>query len=311
MYQGYQRKDNPYFGAVIGRVANRIKNGVITILNQKITVNKNYDNKHQLHGGFIGFDKYNWNSFVDGKCVIFSHLSIDGDEGYPGDLITSCIVSLDDENNFSLVFKSCSTKPTHVNLTNHSYFNLAGHASGYKEIYEHIISINANHITETEKQDSIPTGKLIDVTGTPYDFRSGKKLGQALVKLSSYGFDDNFCVSKDPVQSLTFISRVLHAASGRYLEVYSDQPGVQFYTSNYMPDLDDKIHPGGKKEMQSPNMTEAISGKEGVKYQKHGAFCLETQKFPDASNHSHFPDTILVPGKEYKHTVMYKFGVQK
>lgn len=310
-YQGYLRKDNPYFGALIGRVANRIGNGIINVHNEKIYVNKNHGDKHHLHGGFIGFDKYNWNSFVDGKCVTFSHLSVDGDEGYPGDLITTCTVSLDDENNFSLVFKAYSTKPTPVNLTNHSYFNLAGHATGHKEIYKHIVSINADKITETDQADSIPTGKLLDVSETPYDLRIPQMLGPALSKLSTFGFDDNFCVTKGTDQTLTFLSRVVHETSGRYLEVYSDQPGVQFYTSNYMPDPKDSIHPGTKKVLQSPNTTsEAIPGKEGAKYEKHGAFCLETQKFPDASNHANFPNTILVPGKEYNHVVVYKFGVE-
>lgn len=304
------RKDNPYFGALIGRVANRVGNGIIKVHNEKIDVNKNHGDKHQLHGGFIGFDKYNWNSFIDGKCVTFSHLSVDGDEGYPGDLITTCTASLDDENNFSLIFKAYATKPTPVNLTNHSYFNLAGHDTGHNEIYEHYVSINADKITETD-MDSIPTGKLLNVTGTPYDLRILQKLGPAMTKLSTFGFDDNFCVTKGNNQSLTFLSCVHHKKSGRFLEVYSNQPGVQFYTSNYMPDLHDAIHPEGIKKLSSPNLTKPIPGKEGAKYEKHGAFCLETQKFPDSTNHANFPCTILVPGEEYCHIVVYKFGVEQ
>lgn len=308
--KGYQGQDNPYFGALIGRVANRVKNAVINIDNNKIAVAKNFNDKHQLHGGFVGFDKHNWKSVVNGKTVIFSHFSEDGDEGYPGDLTTTCTVSLDDENSFTLLFKASSTKPTHVNLTNHSYFNLAGHASGYQEIYKHVVSLSADHITETD-EDSIPTGKLQEVLNTPYDLREPKKLGPALAKLSAYGFDDNFCVNKGNANSVDFVGRAVHEDSGRYMEVYSDQPGVQFYTSNYMPDPDDAIHPGNKKVMASPNTGKAICGKHGALYGKHGAFCYETQKFPDASNHKHFPSTLLMPGDEYKHVCVYKFGVEK
>uniref|UniRef100_A0A336MR65 Aldose 1-epimerase n=1 Tax=Culicoides sonorensis TaxID=179676 RepID=A0A336MR65_CULSO len=310
--EGYLRSDNPYFGALIGRVANRVGNGIIKIQNEQINVTKNHGNKHQLHGGFIGFDKYNWKNCVndDEKSVTFSHLSLDGDEGYPGDLITTCTVSLDDENKLCLVMKAHSTQPTPVNLTNHSYFNLAGHETGAKEIYNHVVSINADKITETDG-DSIPSGKLLEVGGTPYDLRIPTKLGPALAKLSTFGFDDNFCVTKTTKnQEISFLSRVFHENSGRFLEVYSNQPGVQFYTSNYMPDPNDAIHPEGNKKLSSPNKAASIPGKCGAKYQKHGAFCLETQKFPDATNHSNFPDTIVVPGKEYNHIVIYKFGVQ-
>jgi len=306
--EGYLRKDNPYFGAAIGRVANRIGNGVINVHGQKITVSKNHQEKHQLHGGFIGFDKYNWNSYVNGKKVVFSLLSQDGDEGYPGDLITTCTASLDDDNRFTLEFKACCTKPTPVNLTNHSYFNLAGHDTGHKEIYNHTISINADNITETD-HDSIPTGKLLKVAGTPYDLRIPQQLGPAIANLSTFGFDDNFCVMQASEQTVTFIGRAVHEKTGRVLEVYSDQPGVQLYTANYMPDASDEIHPEGKKKLMSPNKTDSIHGKQGALYQKHGAFCLETQKFPDGTNHVKFPDTILNPSDTYKHVVVYKFGI--
>lgn len=176
------------------------------------------------------------------------------------------------------------------------------------EIYNHIVSINADHITKTDL-DSIPTGMLLDVAGTPYDLRIPHQLGPALAKLSTFGFDDNFCVLKGTEQGMTFVSRVIHEKSGRSLEVYSDQPGVQFYTSNYMPDNADTIHPEGIKKLSSPNRAEPIPGKAGVKYQKHGAFCLETQKYPDATNHPTFPNTILNPGETHCHVVAYKFGI--
>lgn len=247
---------------------------------------------------------------MTGKKVVFSHHSPDGDEGYPGDLIATVTASLDDSNNLNLLFNAWTTKPTPVNLTNHSYFNLAGHNTGYTEIYKHTVTINADRITETDS-DSIPSGKLLSVSGTPYDLRQPTKLGPALAALDNIGFDDNFCIASWSHGKLIPISKVVHDGTGRTLEVFSDQPGVQFYTANYIPDPKNEIRPSGAKVIDSPTQTEAVPGKSGTKYYRHGAFCLETQYFPDSANHSNFPNSILTPGETYSHTVIYKFGVTK
>ncbi|XP_037932389.1 galactose mutarotase-like, partial [Teleopsis dalmanni] len=176
--------------------------------------------------------------------------------------------------------------------TNHTYFNLAGHASGSTEIYAHSIKINANDITETDA-DSIPTGQLTAVQGTPFDLRATGNLGERLKKLlPARGYDDNYCVELIN-NGITVIGKAFHPGSGRWLEIASNQPGVQFYTSNFMPDVTEP----------------PIEGKSGAKYHKHGAFCLETQKYPDAVNHPNFPSIILNPGEKYNHEVIYKFGV--
>ncbi|XP_053671014.1 galactose mutarotase-like isoform X2 [Anopheles nili] len=295
---GYQTANNPYFGATVGRIANRIGGGRFTLNGQEYQVTKNFDNRHQLHGGKVGFDKYNWESFVDGTVVTLTHTSPDGDEGYPGTVMVSVRYELTEDNRFLVLFKAVSTKPTPINLTNHSYFNLAGHATGHEEIYRHIVSINADKITDTDA-DSIPSGKFICVGGTPYDLRIPRELGPSMAKTTGEGFDDNFCITKGTEQGRTFTARVVHPHSGRVLEVYTDQPGVQFYTSNFMPD------PNKNVRTRDP----PIRGKAGAKYCKHGAFCLETQNFPDAINHANFPSSVLNPGAEYVHEVVYKFDL--
>uniref|UniRef100_A0A182PLE7 Aldose 1-epimerase n=1 Tax=Anopheles epiroticus TaxID=199890 RepID=A0A182PLE7_9DIPT len=317
---GYQTANNPYFGATIGRIANRVGGGKFTLNEEEFQVTKNFANRHQLHGGKIGFDKYNWEAFVDGTVVTLTHTSPDGDEGYPGAVMVSVRYELKADNRFEAVFKAVSTKPTPINLTNHSYFNLAGHATGHEEIYRHVVSINADKITETDA-DSIPSGKFICVGGTPYDLRIARELGPAMAKTVGKGFDDNFCITKGTEQGRTFTARVVHPHSGRVLEVYTDQPGVQFYTSNFMPDPNKNINP---KPVNAPEYYEVtrlepvipegvadppIRGKGGAKYCKHGAFCLETQNFPDAINQPNFPSAVLNPGAQYVHEVVYKFDV--
>uniref|UniRef100_A0A182RI49 Aldose 1-epimerase n=1 Tax=Anopheles funestus TaxID=62324 RepID=A0A182RI49_ANOFN len=317
---GYKTPNNPYFGATIGRIANRVGGGKFTLNGQEFQVTKNFESRHQLHGGKVGFDKYNWDAFVDGTVVTLTHTSPDGDEGYPGAVMVSVRYELKADNRFEALFKAVSTKPTPINLTNHSYFNLAGHSTGHEEIYRHVVSINADKITDTDA-DSIPSGKFICVGGTPFDLRIPRELGPAMAKTVSEGFDDNFCITKGTEQGRTFTARVIHPHSGRVLEVYTDQPGVQFYTSNFMPDPNKNIRP---KQVNAPEYYEVtrlepvipdgvddppIRGKGGAKYCKHGAFCLETQNFPDAINHANFPSAVLIPGAQYVHEVVYKFDV--
>lgn len=317
---GYQTANNPYFGATVGRVANRIGGGKFTIEGVEYQVTKNYEGRHQLHGGKIGFDKFNWTTHVVGTVVTLTHTNMDGHEGYPGTVLASVTYELKNDNRFVYKFQATSSKPTPINLTNHSYFNLAGHNTGHEEIYRHIISVNADRITETD-EDSIPTGKFTCVGGTPYDLRIPRELGPAMSRAAGEGFDNNFCITKGTEQKMTFTARVVHPHSGRVLEVYTDQPGVQLYTSNFMPDPNRNIRP---KPTNTPDYYEVtrlepvvgsmstdppINGKGGAKYFKHGAFCLETQNFPDAMNHENFPNSILVPGESYSHAVVYKFGL--
>ncbi|KAL4713389.1 hypothetical protein ACJJTC_010374 [Scirpophaga incertulas] len=285
----YVQRNSPYLGATIGRCANRIMGGLFEIDGIKFQLAKNIGDNH-LHGGVVGFDKVIWKYNVEGLKVTLSHLSKDGEEGYPGDLITNVTFEVLEDNTVHIAFQSSTTKKTVVNLTNHAYFNLAGHHTGAAEIYNHIITINANKITETDSE-SIPTGAFLDVGGTPFDLRISRRLGE-LIKNSDM-FDNNFCVTTHDSQKINFVSRVVHAPSGRCLEIFSDQPGVQLYTANFLPSSD-----------QSP-----IIGKGSATYRRHGAFCLETQKFPDAVHHTNFPSAMLKPGDLYVHNVLYRFGV--
>lgn len=209
---------------------------------------------------------------MTGTKVILSHFSPDQDEGYPGNLIVNVTYELTNDNEVLVDFKAYTTKPTFVNLTNHSYFNLAGHASGEQELYKHQVCINADHTTEVD-ENSIPSGKLLPVQGTIFDLRVPKTLGDVINKIPGYlGYDHNFCITKGTKQEDTFFASVTHPPSGRTLEIYSNQPGVQFYTSNHLPEKKDSFENG-------------LLGKDGKRYYKHGAFCLETQNYPDAVNH--------------------------
>ena len=237
--EGYQKADNPYFGAAVGRVANRIGGAEFCLEGKTFTLAKNIG-EHHLHGGIIGFDKFNWTPYVQGTVLKLTHTSDDGYEGYPGAVMVTIAYELTKDNCFNISYNASSSNATPINLTNHSYFNLAGHGAGHRELYRHIVTINADKITETD-EDSIPTGKFLCVGGTPFDFRVPKELGPAMAKVPTLGYDDNFCITKGTKQGMAFVSRTLHPHSGRILEVYSDQPGVQFYTSNSMPDPEGSV----------------------------------------------------------------------
>ncbi|XP_030384945.1 aldose 1-epimerase [Scaptodrosophila lebanonensis] len=293
---GYNSASNPYFGATVGRVCNRVANGRFELDGQEVQVTRNMNNKHQLHGGLIGFNKAIWEVVAVRKDgVSMEHTNPDGHEGYPGEVKATVHFTLTEDNCLHLRMEAVTNKPTAVNLTNHAYFNLAGHNAGPDGIYAHTIEINAYGITETD-EDSIPTGKITAVDGSAFDLRAPSNLGERLKQLlPANGFDDNFCVKWTPPQAITKVAKATHPPTGRWLEVASNQPGVQFYTSNFMPDTS-----RGEKP---------ITGKAGASYVKQGAFCLETQKFPDAVNHSNFPSVILRPGEIYGHEVIYKFGI--
>ncbi|XP_059481677.1 galactose mutarotase [Neocloeon triangulifer] len=289
--KGYTLSGNPYFGAVVGRVANRIKNAEFSIKGQTYKVTANRGQNH-LHGGLKGFDKKIWSANVDGPKVTFSYVSKDGEEGYPGDLLVNATYSLNEDNELSLEMTATCTKPTPVNLTNHAYFNLAGHDQGASEFYNHEIKLNADYYTPAV--ETIPTGEIAAVKGTAFDLQSPKVIKDVFPLTPENGYDNNFCVIQTKAKNnLFFVGRAAHSKSGRVMEVFTDQPGVQFYTANFIPE------------------DNSLPGKGGCFYKKHGGFCLETQNYPNAVNTENFPDSVLLPGQIYKHTALYKFSVDK
>ncbi|XP_015115177.1 aldose 1-epimerase isoform X2 [Diachasma alloeum] len=291
--EGYLKADNPYFGATVGRVANRIGKGRFLLDGVEINVSKNIP-PNTLHGGFKGWNSKIWESTIRGDELVMTLLSEDGDEGFPGAVIATTVFKLDNNGTLSIVMKACVTKATPINLTNHSYFNLAGHATNASELYKHSIMLNADRWTVTDA-DSIPTGEIRTVANSIMDLQTRKILGDVINKVPGGGYDYNFClVNGEKNRDSKLVAKVDHPASGRTLEVHTNQPGVQFYTANFLPEAN----------------ASGISGKEGKSYFKHGAFCLETQNYPDAVNHANFPNSIVRPGDLYYHTVEYKFGVQ-
>jgi len=286
------RGKNPYMGAVVGRVANRIAEGKFSLDGVEYSLAKN-NGPNALHGGLVGLDKVNWRAAVSEEAgtVTFSHLSHDGDEGYPGDVLYNVQYSLDSEGGLKIHFTAMVSAATPINLANHVYFNLAGHETGAAGLNDHVMTMAANSFTPVSDK-LIPTGAVASVAGTVFDLRSPTRLGDVLTKCpggDNNGFDHNFVLA-NTAGHLNFVCRVVHPGSGRWLECFTDQPGVQFYTGNFIP-ADD-----------------SLTGKNGAKYRKHGGFCLETQKFPDSINKPNFPNSVVRPGGQYQHTVLYKFG---
>jgi len=283
---------NPYMGAVVGRVANRIAEGRFTLDGKEYNLAKN-NGPNALHGGLVGLDKVVWTSSVEGDTgsVVFTHYSNDGDEGYPGDVLYNVRYSLSDDGAVKIEFSAMVGKATPINLANHVYFNLAGHDHGSKGLEDHVMRMAANEFTPVSDK-LIPTGAVASVAGTVFDLRAPTRLGDVLPKCpggNNNGFDHNFVLSNTEGE-LNFVCRVSHPPSKRWLECYTDQPGVQFYTGNFIPQDD------------------SLKGKGEAVYKKHGGFCLETQKFPDSINQPSFPSCVVRPGQRYEHTVVYKVG---
>jgi len=283
---------NPYMGAVVGRVANRIAEGKFSLDGVEYNLAKN-NGPNALHGGLVGLDKVVWGSQVQAEQgrVVFSHSSKDGDEGYPGDVLYNVSYSLSDEGAVKIEFSAMVGKATPINLANHVYFNLAGHDQGAQGLEDHVIRMAANEFTPVSDK-LIPTGAIASVAGTVFDLRAPTRLGDVLPLCpggANNGFDHNFVLSNTEGQ-LNFVCRVAHPPSKRWLECFTDQPGVQFYTGNFIP------------------QDGSLVGKGGAGYRKHGGFCLETQKFPDSINQPAFPSCVVRPGTRYQHTVVYKVG---
>ena len=282
---GYESGANQHFGCTTGRFANRIKRGRFTLDGVEYQLATNIGPNH-LHGGVRrSLDKVIWQAeqLTDSLGVRFRYVSPDGEEAFPGTLTTTVTYTLSDDNALRIDYEATTDKPTIINLTNHSYFNLAGH--GNPSILDHELRIDADRITEVD-DESIPTGKLVEITGSPFDFRSRHRIGDRIEDIG--GYDINYVLNGE-WGTLREIAEVVEPGSGRLLRVATDQPGVQFYTANGLS---------------------GQTGKGGMSYQKHGSFCLETQGFPDAPNQPTFPSAVLRPGETYRHTCIYAFDTE-
>jgi aldose 1-epimerase len=284
-------KENPYFGALIGRYGNRIGKAAFTLNGKKYTLARN-NGENTLHGGNRGFDKRLWKAREAGENTLeLSYVSKDGEEGYPGTLSVTVRYTLTEANELKIEYSATTDKDTVVNLTNHTYFNLAGQGEG--DILQHQMMLNADRFTPVDG-GLIPTGELRKVDGTPFDFRKptaiGARIGQADEQLKlGKGYDHNWVLNA-AAQGLTKAAEVYEPKSGRVMEVFTKEPGVQFYTGNFLDG--------------------SLKGKAGKVYQFRYGFCLETQHFPDSPNQPKFPTTTLKPGQRYQTTTVYKFSVR-
>jgi aldose 1-epimerase len=278
---------HPFFGAIAGRVANRIAKGKFTLDGKDYTLAVN-NGPNALHGGKKGFDKQVWDATLhpEHNAIEFHYLSKDGEEGYPGNLDVTVTYTLQDDDALRIDYRAKTDKATPVNLTNHSYFNLAGGGDTLDtEIY-----INADRYTKTD-ETLIPTGELAPVKGTALDFTKAKPMRQGLEELQKFpgGYDHNFVLNSGG-KKMDLAARAYEPKSGRVLEVYTTEPGVQLYNGI--------------------GLDGSLVGVGGVKYVKYGGFCLETQHFPDAINHPEFPSVVLRPGSEFKSTTVFKFAAK-
>jgi aldose 1-epimerase len=286
-------KESPYFGAITGRYCNRIAKGKFTLEGKEYSLATNNGPNH-LHGGKIGFDKVVWKvKEIKGDDFVGLELtrrSPDGEEGYPGNLDVTVRYKLTDGKDLRIEYEAVTDKPTPVNLTNHTYFNLAGPKNG--DILHHDIWINAESYTPVD-DTMITTGKIEPVKGTPYDFTSFKVIGKDIgqIKGEPGGYDVNYVLHRQPEDGLTLAATLREPKSGRIINVFTTEPGLQFYTGNFLDGT--------------------IAGKERIVYKKHYGVCLETGHFPDSPNKPNFPSTILRPGEKYMSTTIYRFGVLK
>jgi len=278
--------DNCFIGATIGRYANRIGKGTFTLDGKKYKLAIN-DGPNHLHGGVKGFNKVIWDAeplqAADMVGLKLHYLSRDGEENYPGNLDCTVIYWLSNKNEIIIEYSATTDKATPVNLTNHSYFNLAGQGQG--KILEQVLMINADCYTVFDPT-SIPTGEIAEVKNTPLDFRQPQAIGARINQVRG-GYDHNYVLNQAD-GSLRLIARVTEPFTGRTMEVYTTKPGMQFYSGNFL--------------------TDSIHGKSGKTYDKHYAFCLETQYYPDSPNQPQFPNSILRPGERYYHKTVYSFN---
>jgi aldose 1-epimerase len=289
---GYLNSGEIYYGALIGRYGNRIAKGEFMLNDTAYTLVRNNGENH-LHGGTKGFNDVVWDAVqTDAQTLVLTYTSPHMEEGYPGNLDVKVQYQLTDENELKIEYWAATDRPTPVNLTHHSFFNLKGDGNG--TINDHLLQINADFYTPVD-EGLIPTGEIAPVEGTPMDFRAPTAIGERVdadFEQLKYGmgYDHNWVLV--PAESgLNFAARVVEPASGRTMEVYTNEPGLQFYGGNFLDGTD--------------------TGKYGRPYDFRTSFCLETQHFPDSPNQPEFPSTILEPGEEYYSVCVYKFGVEE
>jgi aldose 1-epimerase len=290
--------DQPqYFGATVGRYANRIAKGRFALDGKTYQVPVN-NGPNSLHGGTRGFDKVLWtvdavNHDTDKASVTLTYVSPDGDMGYPGKLEVSAVYTLDDKDRLSIEYRATTDRPTIVNLSNHAYWNLSGEGSG--SVMDERLTIPGDAYLPVDA-GSIPTGEIRKVAGTPFDFRQAKPIGRDIRTndpqlLNGHGYDHNWVISREAAAAPRMVARVEDPKSGRVLTLSSAQPGLQFYSGNFLDGT--------------------IKGKGGAVYNLRNGLCLETQHFPDSPNHPNFPTTILKPGDRYSSQTVFTFRVQK
>jgi aldose 1-epimerase len=294
---GFEKLDgylegHPYFGATVGRVANRIAGGRFSLHGKEYTLARN-DGPNHLHGGVKGFDKVVWSGTPipgdGGPALKLSWRSPDGDEGYPGNLTVTVIYSLTFAGELRIEMTATTDAPTPVNLAHHSYWNLAGHDAG--AVLDHALELRAHRYTKVD-EGLIPTGEIAEVLGTPYDFLRPKRIGETLPSAGPGGvdgYDVNFVID-GPRGELRRAAIVKDPGSGRVMELLTTEPGVQLYTGNHLDGT--------------------LKGKGGVAYPRYQGFCLETQGFPDAVNQPGFPSVILAPGETYRHVMVHRFSAE-
>ncbi|HMP82173.1 MAG TPA: aldose epimerase family protein [Verrucomicrobiota bacterium] len=293
---GYDHLDgyltnSPYFGCLVGRYGNRIGGAKFTLNGQTYKLAAN-NGPNSLHGGVKGFDKVVWTVVKStGNSLTLRYLSKDGEEGFPGNLDVTAIYKVTDDNELKVEFSATTDKPTVCNLTHHSYFNLAGQGKG--TILDHQVQINSDKITPVN-QDLITTGEYADVTGTPFDFRKPTAVGARINdpdRQLQYGpgYDHNWVIQK-PLGQYGWHATVYEPTTGRVMEVWSNEPGMQFYAGNFLDGT--------------------IIGKGGAVYPLRSGFCMEPQHYPDSPNKPNFPPVTLLPGETYKCTIAYKFSVR-
>ena len=287
------RNDSPYFGALIGRYGNRIGAGRFTLDGQTIQLPVNNGRNH-LHGGPDGFDRVKWQAEVDGASLRLRYRSKDGEMGYPGNLDATVTYTLNDDNELVLQFHAVTDRATPVNLTQHSYFNLHGVEPGKGDILDHLLSIDADRFVPIDA-GAIPLGALAPVTGTPFDFRQPRAIGERIEhpdKQLRHGIGYDHCwVLNQSAGKLERAVHVLEPVSGRVLELWTQEPGVQFYSGNFLDG--------------------SLTGKGGRQYDFRTGFCIEPQHFPDSPNQAGYPNTFLRPGEVYATESRFKFSVEK
>ncbi|XP_059140712.1 galactose mutarotase-like isoform X2 [Physella acuta] len=277
----YEEKPG-YIGKLIGRVANRIAGGQFTLDGETYHLFIN-NGPNSLHGGKVGFDQV-WEASVKEDKLVLKYVSADGEENYPGELTVTVVYGFDDDNKLSIDYTATTTKATPINLTNHAYFNLAGHGTGH--INDLTVTMHADSYLPLN-ENTIPTGEIRSVAGSGYDLRQPVSLGERLKEVADgRGFDINFCLDNNG--ALKLATRVEHGQSGRYMDVYTTEPGMQFYTAYWLANM---------------------KGKGGAEYGQFAGLCLEAQHYPDSVNKPQFPNSILRPGETYTQKTIYHFGL--